>query len=73
MLKQLICVCRGDIFSSIDVLCYREITREGKRVNTHSLVVKGVKIYNLKSKSGTYIRNHLLVVYEIIVCFNRYS
>ena len=28
----------------VNVLCYRDYTREGKRVNTHSLYVKGVKL-----------------------------
>ena len=28
----------------VDVLCYRDYTREGKRVNIHSLYVKGVKL-----------------------------
>ena len=28
----------------VDVLCYHDYTREGKRVNTHSLYVKRVKL-----------------------------
>ena len=36
----------------VDVLCYRDYTREGKRVNTHSLLIKGVKLPTDIDKNG---------------------
>ena len=42
---------RGESLGSVvDVLCYRDYTREGKRVNTHSLIIQGV---NLPTKSDS--------------------
>ena len=29
---------------TVDVLCYRDYTREGKRINTHSLLIQGVQL-----------------------------
>ena len=43
---------RGSQLKYVDVLCYRDYTREGKRVNTHSLVIKKVKIPNYVNKTG---------------------
>ena len=37
--------CRGETLGDgIDVLCYRDYTREGKRINTHSLIIQGVQL-----------------------------
>ena len=36
---------RGEALGGVvDVLCYRDYTREGKRVNSHSLIIQGVKL-----------------------------
>ena len=43
----------------VDILCYRDYTREGKRVNTHSLYVKGVKLPKTTSQ-GEQTWKHLL-------------
>lgn len=43
---------RGDLLETVDVLCYRDYTREGKRVNGHSLVIKDVKMPNFKEMTG---------------------
>ncbi len=54
------CLCfsfavhRGDKVGVVDVLCYRDYTREGKRVNSHSLYVKGIKLSKM-STTGTYM------------------
>lgn len=43
---------RGGTVGVVDVLCYRDYTREGKRVNTHSLLIKGVKLPTDIDKNG---------------------
>ena len=41
----LFCAFRGaSLGGTVDVLCYRDYTREGKRINTHSLIIQGVKL-----------------------------
>lgn len=41
----LFCVCRGaSLGGTVDVVCYRDYTREGKRINTHSLIIQGVQL-----------------------------
>ncbi|XP_064398702.1 ubiquitin-like modifier-activating enzyme ATG7 [Halichondria panicea] len=39
----------GDKVGMVDVLCYRDYTREGRRVNSHSLYVKGIKLTKMSS------------------------
>ena len=34
------------------MLCYRDYTRDGRRVNTHSLVIKKVKLSNFGDRDG---------------------
>jgi hypothetical protein len=37
--------CRGaSLGGTVDVVCYRDYTREGKRINTHSLIIQGVQL-----------------------------
>ena len=43
---------RGDSLKCVDVLCYRDYTREGKRVNSHSLIIEKVALPNIKEESG---------------------
>jgi hypothetical protein len=45
--------CRGNCLEYVDVLCYRDYTREGRRVNSHSLVIKNVKLTKFGSLNGT--------------------
>ena len=52
---------RGDKVGVVDVLCYRDYTREGKRVNTHSLYVKGVKLPKTTSQGEQTWKQPLLV------------
>lgn len=47
--------CRDNAFGFIDVLCYRDNTRDGKRLNTHSLIIKNVKLPNYKDRKGNNI------------------
>ena len=48
----------------VDVLCYRDYTREGKRVNTHSLFITGVKLPPKCKAEG--------VSLCVCVCIDRY-
>ena len=41
---------RAKCLKSVDVLCYRDYTREGKRVNSHSLIIKGVELQDITCK-----------------------
>ena len=57
--------------SMVDVLCYRDYTREGKRVNTHSLFIKGVKLPADLDKNGLFdvlcrFRDHLSYLMYIV-------
>ena len=57
--------------SMVDVLCYRDYTREGKRVNTHSLFIKGVKLPTDVDKNGLFdvlcrIHDHLSYLMYIV-------
>ena len=45
-------VCRGDRVREVDVLCYRDYTREGRRVTTHSLLLRAVKLPPKTSAQG---------------------
>ena len=36
----------------VDVLCYRDYTREGKRVISHSLLLEGIKLPERLSPDG---------------------
>ena len=49
-----VCVtyCRVDRVKEVDVLCYRDYTREGRRVTTHSLLLQGVKLPPKSSSQG---------------------
>ena len=50
--SECITYCRGDRVKEVDVLCYRDYTREGKRVTTHSLLLQGVKLPQKTSAQG---------------------
>lgn len=52
------CIYRGKTLEYADVLCYRDYTREGKRVNTHSLVIKNVKLLDFKVENGMLKHDH---------------
>ena len=52
---------RGESLGGVvDVLCYRDYTREGKRVNTHSLIIQGVQ---LPTKTQGDVKYILVVTY----------
>ena len=36
----------------VDVVCYRDYTREGRRVNTHSLIIKDIKLPEKSDSEG---------------------
>ncbi len=59
----------------VDVLCYRDYTREGRRVNSHSLYVKGIKLTKMSS-TGVYMHAHAFVfgvsIIHIIIVPLRY-
>ena len=44
---------RGDRVSEVDVVCYRDYTREGKRVISHSLLLQSVKLPDKMAADGT--------------------
>ena len=52
---------RDDKLRAGDIPCYRDYTREGKRVNTHSLYVNGVKLPRTTSQGEQTWKQPLLV------------
>ena len=52
-------VCRGDRVREVDVLCYRDYTREGRRVTTHSLLLQAVKLPPKTGAQGEDTRSHV--------------
>ena len=43
---------RSEQVKQVDVLCYRDYTREGKRVIAHSLLLQDVKLPNKMAPDG---------------------
>ena len=52
--------CRGALLGgTVDVLCYRDYTREGKRINTHSLLIQGVQLpAKAEGEPSVFIMHH---------------
>ncbi len=53
----------------VDVLCYRDYTRDGKRVNSHSVYVKGIKLTGIKT-AGSECECVVCVDVPPVMCVN---
>ena len=51
-LRGIMLPCRSERVQTVDVLCYRDYTREGKRVVSHSLLLEGVKLHDKMATDG---------------------